>query len=103
MRRILIEAQAEAELREAISWYEEQSPELGDSLWEAIDEVLQRLRVEPDGGTVVPDVDPVHRLRRSFTKRFNYAVVFIPFADEVKVVAFAHMSRRPNYWLGRVR
>jgi toxin ParE1/3/4 len=102
MRRVQVEAKARAELHAAISWYEEQAPGLGTVLWESVDEVLRRLQTTPDGSTTVPGVPSELGVRRAFTQRFPYAIVFIAKDDAVRVIAIAHSSRRPNYWLDRV-
>jgi len=104
MRRVVrVEAKAKAELQAAIDWYEEQSVGLGMSLHDAIDDVLRRLRITPDGSTPVPGVSAELGVRRVFTSRFPYAVVYIVRAEVVDVIAFAHESRRPSYWLDRIR
>jgi toxin ParE1/3/4 len=102
MRRVRLESKARAELDAAISWYEEQSPGLGSRLWESIDEVLSRLRTTPDGSTTVPDVPAELGVRRALIRRFPYAVIFMVRGDLVEIIAVAHTSRRPNYWLDRV-
>ena len=102
MRRVRVETKARGELQAAIAWYEEQAPGLGTALWEAVDEALRRLQTTPDGSTTVPNVPSELGVRRVFTQRFPYAIVFIPKDDAVKVIAIAHASRRPNYWLDRV-
>ena len=33
----------------------------------------------------------------------NYSVVFLELKTEIRVLAFAHHSRRPRYWIGRLR
>jgi toxin ParE1/3/4 len=102
MRRVRVEAAAKAELAAAIAWYDEQAPGLGDALHAAVDEALRRLRVAPDGGTPVPGTPPELGVRRVFTRRFPYAVLYIPSGEVVSVIAFAHPRRRPGYWLDRI-
>jgi toxin ParE1/3/4 len=102
MRRVRVESKAKAELHEAISWHEEQAPGLGTALWQSVDESLRRLQMTPDGSTTVPGVSPELGVRRVFTRRFPYAIVFIPEGDSVRVIAIAHSRRRPNYWLDRI-
>ncbi len=35
-------------------------------------------------------------------RRHPYVVVYVTFADHLAIVAVAHTSRRPGYWLTRV-
>jgi len=44
----------------------------------------------------LPDDEPY---RRVLLRTFRYADIFEILADEILVVAVAHTSRRPNYWL----
>lgn len=98
--RVRIEPDAEEELSAAAEWYEAHRPGLGREFVNAVDEALERIAALPHSGAPVRDVDvPV---RRTLTKRFPYAVVFMLVADEVVVIAVAHMKRRPDYWLGRL-
>jgi hypothetical protein len=48
-----------------------------------------------------PKLDPP--LRRARVRRFPHAVVFIELSNEIHVVAFAHLRRRPLYWVSRLR
>jgi hypothetical protein len=48
--------------------------------------------VRVDGATV----------HRALLEKFPYAVVFLPLDAEVRILAIAHLHRRPGYWRGRV-
>ncbi len=39
--------------------------------------------------------------RRVLTTRFPYALIYRAAADETVIVAVAHTSRRPGYWMDR--
>jgi toxin ParE1/3/4 len=52
-------------------------------------------------GALVP-ISPKRRsVRRMWVPRFPYAVVYSEADEEIRVIAFAHTSRRPGYWKGR--
>jgi hypothetical protein len=36
-------------------------------------------------------------------KRFPYHVVYLPWQETIRVLAYAHDSREPGYWLSRIR
>jgi hypothetical protein len=36
-------------------------------------------------------------------QRFRYSVVYTVIDDDLRIYAVAHHSRRPGYWLARVR
>ena len=39
--------------------------------------------------------------RRYRMKHFPYSLVYTVIAEELRVLAIAHQSRRPDYWVGR--
>lgn len=64
-RRLIIRPEAEADLREAYAWYEEQRPGLGDEFLRAVDDCLAAIRRYPMMHPLV------HReARRALARRF---------------------------------
>ena len=99
---IRIDAAANAELRVAARWYEEQRRGLGHELVSAIDEAMIRVaRLGPDCRPVF-GVDPELGVRRVRARRFPYAVVFIELPNVIRVIAIMHERRRPGFWKGRL-
>jgi len=39
--------------------------------------------------------------RRVLLKRFPYSIVYIELEAQVRVLAFAHLRRKPGYWKSR--
>ena len=84
------------EITEAAAWYESQREGLGRELLDAIEQALERIRRQPGAGA------PWHEYRKGLVRRFPYLIVYRATSeDEVEVVAVAHMSRRPGYWIDR--
>jgi toxin ParE1/3/4 len=98
MRSARLLAPAEGELRTAIVWYESQHPGLGAEFLGAIHAVLVRVAASPEQ---FPPWSENLKFRRAVVSRFPYALFFHVVEDEAVVVAVAHTSRRPGYWLGR--
>jgi toxin ParE1/3/4 len=92
-----LHAGAEADLREAIAYYDEQRVGLGAELRRAFEFALQRVRANPQGYAIEDDQGtrycPLHR--------FPYAIVYVELENEIWVAAVAHHRRRPRYWAGR--
>ena len=99
--RFRVEPEASSELEQAALWYNQQRPGLGGEFLEAVDTVLGRIVEWPDAGALVPDVSPDLAIRRVPVGRFPYHVVYLIAAD-IRILAFAHDSRRPGYWQPRV-
>jgi len=102
-RRLRVDRLAELELQQGAEWYDEQEAGLGTRFWCAVDDVIGRLQDEPIvASTPVPDMPQDVPARRVFVPGFPYQVVFVEHGDEIRVIAVAHFSRRPTYWLDRL-
>lgn len=100
-KAVRLSRQARDEVLEAARRYAEQRAELRADFLAAVDEALGRVvRYAPHLGSP-PGVDPALGVKRVFMKRFPYSVYFIELPTRFRVLAFAHASRRPQYWLGR--
>lgn len=88
---------AKQELDEAITYYETESPGLGnDFLNEALN-ALDRVGKHPDAWHQCSA-----RTRRCLLRRFPYGVIYVHSENEILVVAVACLHRRPEYWLERI-
>lgn len=95
--------EAEEELSAAVTFYEERREGLGVALLLTVDHAVAALR----GGQLsryplVPEVSRSLGVRRLLLRRFPFAIVFVELADEIRVLAVAHTSRRPGYWRDRL-
>lgn len=95
--KVILSLAAHIELAEAIQWTTEGSVDRGSALNDAYDEVERRIA---DHHEWFPEVEP--GIRRALLKRFRYSVFFVVRETEIEIVAFAHQSRRPDYWRDRV-
>jgi toxin ParE1/3/4 len=93
---------AEAEFRNAFSWYRNQDPRVGDRFAAQARETLRRIESFPQIGGRVSGISR-RDIRRMPIHKFPYYVIFINLADRLEVVAFAHYRRRPGYFMSRVR
>lgn len=103
MRRARIHAAAAEEVAEAAAWYEKERPGLGSDFERAIDAALDLLEEEIVPLVAVPGVAGRRGVKRLLLRRFPYAVIVRERTAEVEVIAFAHTSRRPGYWRGRLK
>jgi plasmid stabilization system protein ParE len=87
----------EDELTAAALYYEQRSPGLGARLVDAADAALLEI---PDNPLLCHEIDPGYR--QKLLRRFPFAFVYRIDADEVVVVAFMHLRRRPGYWRDRL-
>lgn len=97
--RILPEA--EDELLSAAVWYDTRDPGVGGKMLDAYQVGLNAIRERADR---LPQVEwcPVDRdIRRMRMRRFPYQIIYELDDDVAVILAFAHLSQRPHYWIGR--
>ncbi len=98
---VRFEVEAAEELLAASSWYENERSGLGGDLLRSIYEAVDEIGKRPETFPLAPMVPESIRVRRALVRRFPYAVVFLELADEIRVLAIAHSSRKPGYWRER--
>ncbi len=99
MKPVQLSDPADAELTDAIRWYEHQRPGLGAELFDAIAETIDLIRTHPHIGAPRATRLPSRHLR---VNRFPYDLVYRIRESDIYVVAVAHTSRRPDYWKDRL-
>ena len=88
---------AQAELDEAIAWYAEQAPGLGDAF---LIETLKAIKLIEQFPAAWHPLTP--QVRRCRLKRFPYSVVYTQDVDDILILAVAHQHRKPNSWRTRL-
>jgi len=97
--RILTEA--EAEIESARLFLTERSGRLGDRFIADLQQTLDAVATRPQSFSKLETLPDEAPYRRALLAIFRYAIVFEIMSDEILVVALAHTSREPNYWLER--
>lgn len=96
MPRTELSDEAEAEIEEAVAYYEAIQSRLADDLLDRIEHGLNRI-------ADLPATWPTHLrdTRRYLIKQFPYALVYRVQGGVPYVLAFAHQARKPGYWQDR--
>lgn len=89
---------AQAELDEAIAWYAEQAPGLGEAF---LIETLKAFELIERFPQAWHPLSP--ETRRCRLRRFPYSVVYTQDGADLLVLAIAHQHRKPRYWRNRLR
>lgn len=89
---------AELEIREAAAYYELQRAGLGEAFLVAIREEFEFLMHHPES---CPTLD--HGIRRGVLRAFPYSIFDRLDAERIFILAVAHQSREPHYWVRRNR
>ena len=88
---------ADAELTEAIDYYDGKASGLGDRLLADVKAATRLIERYPEIAPVT-DFD----VRAKVLSRFPYSLMYVVEVDELFILALAHQSRRPGYWADRV-
>lgn len=88
---------AEAEVEEAVAYFDEQREGLGERFEEALSDAVAFVAERPLSGK------GISKLVRKFRVRtFSYNLIYAVDADEIVIIAVAHHRRRPGYWRNRL-
>ncbi len=95
--RLIHHPDAEAELIEAAQFYERRVPTLGAQFLDAADRAIGVIQEAPERWSIV-EADVRHYLM----PRFRYAIYYRVLPDHLRILAFKHHSRHPDYWRYRL-
>lgn len=99
--RIALHPDARGEARRGALRYELARPGLGVEFLEAIDEAVTQIAERPRAWPRWEGTDL--EVRRLAVSRFPYMIPFVVREDLIVILAIAHTSRHPAYWLHRLR
>ena len=88
--------QAEAELLDAISYYEECEPGLGEEFSLEVFSTVQNILSYPEAWPALGE-----DVRRCLVNRFPYGVLYSIEPDRIYLLAVMHLHRHPDYWKNR--
>jgi plasmid stabilization system protein ParE len=89
---------AEAELAEAIEYYDEQEPGLGRLFLDAVAEAGEKIRRNPEIWSFFE-----RPLRGYRVMPFPYRLLYRELPDRIQIVSVFHLSRRPGSWRDRLK
>ena len=87
---------AQADLAEAVRYYEQAVPGLGIKFLDEVELAVQRILLQPEAWTRVA---PHHR--RCRTRRFPYGVIYSVENDTILIAALMDLRRHPDSWNNR--
>ena len=90
-------AVAQAELDDAIRWYNAQAPGLGEAFVVEAVKSMRLIERHPNAWQAL-----VHDIRRCRMARFPYGIIYHADAEMILVLAIAHLHREPTNWRTRL-
>jgi mRNA-degrading endonuclease RelE of RelBE toxin-antitoxin system len=96
VKRVVYHRLAADELISSARFYEERRPFLGEDFLGEVELTRKALQKHPESGRVEK-----HHTRSYRVHRFPFRVIYQIQPDRFWVVAIAHLSRQPGYWVRR--
>jgi toxin ParE1/3/4 len=97
VKPVLFHSAAEAELFDAISFYESRRAGLGLSFQTEVQRVVDLIQQHPDRWVVYKNTS----YRKCLLDGFPFSVFYLELEDLVWIGALARQKRKPGYWLHR--
>ena len=94
---IILLPPSDKELSEAISYYNQQWPSLGDNFYKEFIAVCRVLSSYPDTWRKIGT-----NTRKINFKRFPYLVLYVLDGEDIFVTCIAHQHRAPEYYIDRI-
>ncbi len=94
--RVTWHPQAEHEVVEAATFYNQRVPGLGAAFLDSVDAAVAGIVDDPRRFASVEE-----DIRRCRVKRFPYCIYFRCLTDTIRVLVVKHHSRHPDYWKPR--
>lgn len=93
--------EAAIEITATAEWYDGESVGLGVVFLEELDRAFYNISEMPFTWPLWPDIEEQLGVRRFLLDRFPFGVAYQVQADEIQIVAVAHLKRRHGYWSSR--
>ena len=94
--RVELHPEADAEFAAQVEYYEDRQPGLGQRFYREVIGCLDWITINPTGPPLRT------RYRRVNLKVFPFYLAYVVEGDLLWVLAVAHGSRRPGYWMSRM-
>ena len=91
-----LDPRAEEEARAAVLWYRERSERAAAAFERELEAAIEQIGESPATFPVANGA-----LRRFLLHRFPYGIFYAIGPHSVRVIAVAHLHRKPGYWRGR--
>ena len=88
---------AQAELAEAIAYYDSQEPGLGSRFAEEIKRAIGRVLQYPEAWSPLSK-----RTRRCLVNKFPYGIIYQMRGDVLLIIAVMHLHREPRTWTSKL-
>ncbi len=96
MAELIMCSAAEVDYTESLCWYAERSVEAANDFDTELNFALDQIKTDPER---FPLCDARHRF--FLMRRFPFRIIYRIIHGNIVVIAIAHASRAPDYWVNR--
>jgi plasmid stabilization system protein ParE len=96
MLAVIYHPEAQAELIEAAKFYHDRVPGLGADLLGEVDRSVGRILQTPTRWRTIQE-----DIRRYYIERFPCSIIYRVEGNKLRILAFKHNRRKPEYWKHR--
>lgn len=97
MKRLSVHPLAEAEINDAVDYYEDCAERLGSKLLDEVEKAFDTIQSTSSTWAFASA-----GCQRYMLSHFPYAVIYKDCKGVVEILAFPHNRRRPKYWVSRL-
>ena len=101
--RIEFHDEAVEDARDAFDWFAERSQRTAEQFADLFEEAAVSIVHNPRSFGLVEEEGLQGEFRRLIMKKFKFSIIFHVGSEILLVVAVAHPSRDPGYWMHRVQ
>ncbi len=85
------------EFIEALEYFTDISPELGNRFYDVINQLIAEAGASPDTFRFIRKP-----ARRHFSREFPYGIIYVERPDDIWILAVMPLRRKPGYWQHRL-
>lgn len=100
--RLEFHEEAVEDARDAFEWYAKRSQRTAEQFADLFEEAAVGIVRNPKSFSLVEEKNLRGEFRRCILKKFKFSIIFQVGKEVLLVVAVAHPSRDPGYWMRRV-
>lgn len=101
--RLEFHDEAVEDARDAFDWYAERSRRTAEQFADLFEEAAVSIVRNPRSFALVEEMGLKGEFRRFIMKKFKFSIIYHVASERLIVVAVAHPSRDPGYWLHRAQ
>ena len=97
MKPVVFHEEANAEVVDAVRYYDTKAMGLGLSLLLELESAIEEIRHHPEVGPLISTA-----IRHKLLRRFPFSLFYAIEPDRIRILAVGHQRRRPGYWRHRL-